>query len=137
MEFLYHGSRTIGLTQISPRHSTHGKVVYATAEWLLAFYFAGSQWTRGTGFQHIRVAKDGVVEFIGDQTIIDAWFECDHGVAIYQVPADPFDEDTQWTGWEAISSNPVDVLSEERIDNWGETLHDLVVEGKIRLVLMV
>lgn len=128
---LFHGSRFTGLTEIRPRLSTHGKAVYAAAEWLLAFYFAGSRCASGA--RHIRMASDGVCEFVGSQETIDMWFTRGRSVSIYTILASDFTEATQWD-WELISRQPVDVISEETIDDWSDMLHDLVVDGKIRVV---
>lgn len=132
--YLFHGSPTRGMTVINPHPSSVGEVVCATYGWLIAFYFAGRKVCNGLGGRGLKVAEDGIVEYRAfSEDAYIAMLTSRETVSIYTVSASDFDGTTEWK-LEHISEFPVDVISEEIIDDWGDRLSELISDGLIRLV---
>lgn len=130
MEYLYHGSKQTGLTQLLPHRSTYGTYVHATPDQTLATVFSGKN---GNDFLYalFRTSKQDPWQLVER---IPGGFEANFHTksSIYKLNADSFKDIA--TGFlELVSDQPVDVLEEELIEDVYQRLIELHEQNLIHI----
>ena len=125
MEYVYHGSSTRGLKELTPHKSTHGVYVYATDDRRIAIVFSkrcGDDYVFSFGQN-----DDGPYHLVERMPgAFDKMFSNDS--ALYTLPADTF-KDLQTGFREIVSTETVPVLNEEYIPNVFDAVKKLEEEG--------
>lgn len=124
---LFHGSPVSGLMELQPGKKS---AVFATADWLVAFVFAGVRITPGR--TKVRVVRD-IVELDLTRSQYDHILNHHDSVSVYTV-AGSFEPSSDWTS-EFLSLSPVGIYDEEIIDDYGDKLWELILEGSIKLLV--
>ena len=129
MEYVYHGSSTRGLKELTPHKSTHGNYLYATDDKRIAIVFSKrcgddlvySFGKNDDGPYHLVERMPGVLEkmFSNDSSI-------------YTLPADNF-KDLKTGFKEVLSTESAPVLNEEYIPNVFDAVKKLEEEGFLRI----
>ena len=129
---LYHVSPTLGITELQPRISTHGKpLVYATENLNFALFF-GSRKSNGD-FDGIYGIEGGRPFFY--EAFSGAFRHRFDGESCYVYEVDPEGFESGKTSFrgEVVSETPAKILNCEKIDNLYEYLMKKVENGEIIL----
>lgn len=129
MSYLYHGSSVSGLKRLEPHKSTHGTYVYATPYKELTIVFSGRAGGDMT-YSLFRTNNEPwqLVERVPNG--FEAMFS--NSASIYTIDDSTFKDIN--TGFsEVVSSEGVDILKEERIENVYQEIIKLEQKGVIKI----